>query len=269
MSAFLFLQRFENGAPVPMPFADAVALLARYGKTGRGRGDTEVTFDSDTIATGCTVVGTPVLGALCIGFERPRYDADLRNVVWECMQALDCAAFNDTLDSVYVLPGGAQALPSTWGPASPGVARQITTAQQLWPDELEIAVEAVAVPAARYENPNPNGPHYQMFDGFEGDVGLVVELGMRPEACNPGTLRVLRNLELRVAAAIKTNPQFGACYRFANPETSLLLLESAQLTDHAMPATFITPPPGAPVAPAAGFSADRGLVDHTSRTAQS
>jgi hypothetical protein len=269
MSAFLFLQRFENGLPVAIPFADAVAILGRYGKSGRGRGDTEITFESDTTAIGCTVVGNPQSGALCIGFERPRYDSGLRNVVWECMQALHCTAFNDTLDSIYVLPGEAAALPGTWGPRSPGIARQITTAQQLWPDELEIAVDATAMPAARYPNPNPNGLHFQMFDGTEGDAGLLIEIRMRSEACNPGTLRVLRNLELRVAAAIQTNPEYGACYRFAHMETSTLFLESPRLMDHGTRATIITPPPNDSAAAATGFIADRGLFDLASRAASS
>jgi len=269
MSAFLFLQRFEAGLPVAMPFADALTLLGRYGKTGRGRGDTEITFEADTTAIGCTIVGNPQSGAFCIGFERPRYDADLRNVVWECMQAFHCTAFNDTLDSIYVLPGGAAALPGTWGPQSPGVARQITTAQQLWPDELEIAVDATPVPAARYENSNPNGLHFQMFDGTEGDQGLLIEIRMRPEACNPGTLRVLRNLELRVDAAIQTNPEYGACYRFDHAETSLLLLESPKLMEHRTHATFITPLPGDTTGGATGFIADRGLFDLINRAAAS
>jgi hypothetical protein len=58
MSTFLFLQRFENGQPVPVPHAKAVAVLERYGKAGRGRGDLEFTFAPDTIAAGCTVVGS-------------------------------------------------------------------------------------------------------------------------------------------------------------------------------------------------------------------
>jgi hypothetical protein len=269
MSAFLFLQRFEKGAVVPMPFADLVKILGRYGKTGRGSGDTEVTFEPDTLSDGCTVVGNPQTGALCVGFERPRYDSGLREVAWDCMQALQCAAFNDTLDSIYVLPGHASGLPATWGPPSPGVARQITTAQQLWPDELEIAVESSATPAARYQNPNAHGPHYQMFDGVEGDAGLVIEIGMRPEACNAGTLRILRNLELRVAAAIQTNPAYGACYRFAHTETSILFLDSPRLMDHQTRATIITPSPGDATAVGTGFIADRGLADLTHRATQS
>jgi hypothetical protein len=184
------------------------------------------------------------------------------------MQALHCTAFNDTLDSIYVLPGEGAALPGTWGPQSPGIARQITTGQQLWPDELELAVDATAVPAARYPNPNPNGPHFQMFDGTEGNLGLVIRVRMRPEACNPGTLRILTNLELRVAAAIQTNPEYGVCYRFEHMETSTLFLESPRPVQHRTPATIITSPDNAS-AGASGFIADRELFDLTKRAAAS
>ena len=104
MSAFIFLQRFENGEPVAMPFAKVVSTLERHGQCGRGRGDLEVTF-AEGIAASCTVVGDPQGGAMCIGFERPHYDAGMRRVVWDCIQALDCAVFNDTLDTIFVLPG--------------------------------------------------------------------------------------------------------------------------------------------------------------------
>ena len=267
MSAFLFLQRFENGLPVAVPFAEAVSALGRYGKTGRGRGDLEITFDPDAIAIGCTIVGNPETGAVCIGFERPRFDAALRSAVWDCMRALDCTAFNDTLDSIYVPPTQARALPSTWGAPALGTARQITTAQQLWPDELETPVKAAPAPAARYDNPNTNGPNLQMFDRIESaPQGLTIEIGMRPEACNPGTLRILRNLELRVDAAIRTNPEYKPYYRFAHQETSIHFLESPRLIQDPTPATIITSPPGTAYY-GTGFIADRGIFELVGKAA--
>ncbi len=72
MSTFLFLQRFQDGQPVRVRFAKAVTVLERYGKAGRGRGDLEFTFEPDTVAFSCTVVGSQEAGAVCIEFERPR-----------------------------------------------------------------------------------------------------------------------------------------------------------------------------------------------------
>jgi hypothetical protein len=268
MPTFLFLQRFENGQPVPVPFAKAIAVLERYGKAGRGRGDLEFTFEPETIAFGCTVVGNQEAGAVCIGFERPRYDEALRKVAWDCMQALDCAAFNDTLDSVYVLPGRARALPSAWGALGSDITRQTTRAQQLWPSELETAVEGRAVPAARYTNPNPNGPNLQIFDhDSSSPQALTIEFGMRPAACNPGTLRILRNLELRVAAAIRTNPEHALCYRFTHHETALLFMESSRLLQDRVPATILTTPPPFETAPTgAGFIANRAVFNAVENT---
>jgi hypothetical protein len=266
MTAFLFLQRFENGQPATMPFGEVTAILGRHGKTGRGRGDLEVTFESDTTAAGCTVAGDARNGVICVGFERPRYDSALRNTVWECMQALQCAAFNDTLDTIYVPSGGASALPASWHGAAPGPVRQITSAQQLWTDELESATEARVLPAARYPNPNPNGPNFLMFDGTETAQGLVIEIGMRPEACNPGTLRVLHNLEARVDAAIRTNREFAPFYRFTHNETSMLFLESPAVIKDRVPSTIIT---SLERLTKTGFVADRGLFALTSRAGAS
>lgn len=242
MTAFLFLQRFDNGAVAPMPFEPVMEMLSRHGALGRGRGDAELAFEADQVAALCTVTGSPADGAACIGFERPRFDAGLRRVVWECMTAFGCTAFTDTLDTVYAT----DTPPADFLAAGGSRVRQVRGAQQLWPENLELAAPPVARPALLYPNPNPNGPRHQHFDSVDsGANDLCIELGIRPEACNPGTLRILRNLMLRVDAAISANPRFHAFYRYAHHESSLRLMESAPLGDCENRVTLASPPPGA------------------------
>lgn len=248
MTAFLFLQRFEQGAVAPIPLQPLMDILSRYGKMGRGRGDLEITFEPDTVAFGCTVVGDAQTGVRCVGFERPRYDAALRQLAWECVEQFNCATFNDVLDLVYTTPAGAAALPATLRAAAACGVRTLGSAQQLWPDQLELAVAGPPRPAVAYANPNSNGPNFQMFDHADTQSQeLWIEAGIRPEACNAGTLRVLRNLELRVDAAIGDNPEFKALYRYAHHAASLLVLESPRLTYRAMHATFVSAMPDEPV----------------------
>lgn len=246
MTAFLFLQRFDQGAPAPMPFEAVMDVLSRHGVPGRGRGDAELAFEADQVAALCTVAGSAADGAACIGFERPRFDAALRRVVWECMTAFGCTAFTDTLDTVYAT----DAAPAHFLAAGGGHVRRVGGAQQLWPDGLELAAPPVARPALLYPNPNANGPRYQHFDTADFDANeLCIELGLRPEACNPGTLRVVRNLMLRVDGAISANPRFHVIYRYAWHESSLLLMESAPLGECANRVTIASPPPGVAPAP--------------------
>lgn len=267
MTAFLYLQRFDRGAPTTMPFQPLIEVLSRYGQAGRGRGDVELTLEPDTIASGCTVVGDPAAGASCAGFERPLFDADLRKLVWECMTQFGCTVFDDSLDTVYAHPEGIAALPADFVAASSNGVRRVSSAQQLWPEMLEQPLDAPARPALCYPNANANGPHFQMFDFAEFDKKhLYVELNIRPEACNPGTLRVLRNLELRVDAALCSNPEYGVFYRYVHHESPLRVLESPRLGELAKGATIVSPMPGeAPRLP--GFVADREVF--ASQLAQS
>src|SRR5258707_12543881 len=110
MTAFLYLQKFDDGAPVAMPFRAVINILSRYGTPGRGRGDVELTLPPDVMAASCTVIGNPESGITCIGFDRPHFDADLRRVVWECMERFGCAVFDDTLDRLGTNLDGISAL---------------------------------------------------------------------------------------------------------------------------------------------------------------
>lgn len=260
MTAFLYLQRFDEGAPAPMPFEALMEVLARHGVPGRGRGDMELTLEADQMAAGCTVIGDAAAGAACVGFERPRFDAALRRVVWECMATFGCTVFNDTLDTVYSSVDGQGALPSDFVAACVNGVRQVGGAQQLWPEQLELAVQGPPRPALLYPNPNGNGPNMQFCDDANFDTNeLCIELRIHPAACNPGTLRVLRNLKLRVDAAISANPQYRILYRYAHHESSLRLMESAQLGQHANPTALASPPPGAQ-APPPSFVVDRDVL---------
>ncbi|WP_426210716.1 hypothetical protein [Massilia sp. TWP1-3-3] len=261
MTTFLFLQKFDGGVPVNLPYGPLMARLSQVGQVGRGRGDLEVALPVDTMAATCTVIGSVNDGVACIGFERPRFDAALRELVWDCMAQFGCAVFDDTLDTVYTTPQGRADLPASLLRACQPGARRVTSAQQLWPEDFEIGQQGPARPALRYSNTNPNGPDLQPFD-YAGDNGrdLYLAIGMRAPACNPGTLRVLRNVELRVDAAISANDSYASVYRYSEHETSLLVLESPKAGELKNRATIVSPPPSDQVKPA-DFVADRGVFD--------
>jgi hypothetical protein len=256
VTTFLYLQRFANGAPAAMPFEVLIPILARHGKLGRGMYDTEISF-ADGVASGATVIGGRVGGAFCIGFERPRFDAPLRALVWDCMRELGCAAFDDALEMVYTPLHGASALAPAFVAACANGVRRVDSAQQLWPEQLETRLPAVVPPGLAY--PRAHGLQLQLFD--ESDATrkeLAIELAIRPEACNPATLRVLRNLAARVDAAIGANPGYHPSYRFAHDASSLLFLESAPLGALAHSATMVSPGPGLS-AHRPGFVGERGI----------
>jgi hypothetical protein len=257
MTAFLFLQKFDGGVPAKLPYGPLMARLSRVGVLGRGMGDLEVALPADVMAATCTVIGGAEDGIACIGFERPRFDDKLRALVWDCMQEFDCAVFDDTLDTVYSTPGGRADLPAGLLAACRPGARQVSSAQQLWPADFEVGVPGPGRPALRYPNANPDAADLQLFDTGAGGQDLCIEIGMRAQACNPGTLRVLRNVQLRVDAALGANPEHTVLYRYSEYETSMLLLESAKVGELAGRATSASPPPGQDRGD--GFVADRAI----------
>lgn len=252
VTTFLYLQRFADGESAVMPFDVLLSILARHGKPGRGLYDTEITFANE-LAAGATLIGARNGGALCVGFERPRFDAPLRALVWECMRELGCAVFDDALEMVYTPLHGDCALPPALMAACANGVRRIDSAQQLWPDQLETRLPDVAPPSLRYAK------GLQLFD--EGDFSakeMTIELALRPEACNAATLRVLRNLTARVDAAIGANPLYQPFYRFVHDDSARLFLASAQLGPLAHSATMISPGPGLSTH-RPGFASERGI----------
>lgn len=244
MTAFLYLQKFTDGVPAAMPYQPLIDILSRFGKLGRGAGDLEVILPPDMVAAGCTVIGDSESGISCVGFERPRFDADLRRVVWACVQTAGCAVFDDSLETVCVPPDGIAALPEKLKAASVNGVRQISSAQQLWPEDSEIGVNGPSRPVLLYKNANPAAPNYQFFDYLESEkCYLYIDVRIRPEACNPGTLRIHRNLELRVNAALTANPEYNVFYQYENYDSPLCVMESERLSDQKMRATIISPPP--------------------------
>ncbi|MDM5180564.1 hypothetical protein PO883_25605 [Massilia sp. DJPM01] len=258
MTSFLFLQRFDNGKPAPIPYDDVMALLRRHGKARRWPVDTEVSFGPGKIAASCTVIGDAASGAACIAFERPRYDAALRALAWECIERFGCSVFDDTLLSVGAPPGGLDALPQPLRAACAAGARQLASIAQLWSHDAAPGNDA-AMPALHYRNANGAGRSVQLFDRIDSDAHQVeIVLGMRPQACNGATLRVLRNLELRVDAALRANPGYQCEYRHAYLEVARLLKSSPALgvlkhSDSIDHASWSETPPSA------GFVMDRAL----------
>lgn len=231
MTAFLFLQRFHDHQPAVLPFEGVMDLLGREGVAGRGAsGDLEFHFEGDALALGCTVVGDAETGVWCLGFEGPRFDDALRQFAWACMAQWGCAVFDDTLDVVYVRMNGVADLPPSLAAAAGDGVRRVSAAQQLWPDGLEVRVEGPVRRALRYPNQNAQGPQRQVFDSGTGDRRrLRMDLALRPEACNGPTLRVIRNLELRVEAALAANPGYSVDFRLAHAATLAALAEAPGL----------------------------------------
>ena len=234
MAIHLFVQRFRDGVPSPMPYPEAVDCLEHHGTAGRPPfGDLEIDFRESGIALRAFVVGDARLGALCIAFFRPTFNDDLRRLVFELMARFEAAVFDDALDCVYVTENSAP-LPAALADAAVSVQR-VGSPAQLWPATPSPDAEPpILRPTLRYTNPNPRGPNIMIFDRVEtsasGNHHLHLDFDVRAAACNEGTLRALRNTLLVVDDALVCNPDMRASLHFADPEASLLLLESPPIT---------------------------------------
>ena len=254
MTAFLYLQRFDNGQPAGMPYADVMTLLARHGSAWRTGGDPAFTFADGSIASACAVIGDADTGVVCIAFERPRYDATLRALVWSLMERLGCAVFDDALHLVNLPLAHPQTPPAALVQACINGVRRIDSPLQLWPGEFEAASGTVARPALRYTDAD-GAMRLHYFDSVDLDHKvLTTELALHPAACNGATVRVLRNLECWVDAAMAANRAYRPRYHYLHAQAADAVLAAPPLRPSGTNATVTTP---ARPAPAPGFVMDR------------
>jgi hypothetical protein len=69
MTAYLFLQKFEAGRVVGMPYLEVIATLSKYGKAGRGLGDMEIYFPENKFAEVCTIAGSEESELHCLNAQ--------------------------------------------------------------------------------------------------------------------------------------------------------------------------------------------------------
>jgi len=242
MAVHLFIQKYSRGKPQTLPYDQVIEVLRRHGTPGRGPvGDLEITFAPDQIAHYGLVIGDAPQGAQCVAFIRPVFDQNLRHLVYELMTRFDAAVFDDALGCAYVT-GERDELPSPLGAACTAGVQRISSPQQLWPTGLSLSPPAHERPALRYQNPNPQGFNFVLFDWVEMEQRhLHMALHTRATACNAGTLRALRNVLLKVDTALVGNPGFHVSYHFDDPEANLLLLESPKIAEMRGRATMVVP----------------------------
>jgi hypothetical protein len=255
IAIFLFLQKFEGGQPACLPYQAVLEVLQRHGTPGRGPvGDTEIIFPADQVAHYGLLVGDAQHGASCVAIIRPRFDDALRRLVFELMVRFGMAVFDDALSGASVV--GNATLPDAIARGCVAGAQRITSPQQLWPAGLSKALDTAAErPALLFPDPNPQGLKYVFFDWMEeGAQHLHMDFGTRAGACNPGTLRALRNVLLKLDHALAANPDVAASLHFADPEANLLILESPKIAEARAKVTMVVPGKvalgGAPVSPA-------------------
>jgi hypothetical protein len=242
MRLFLFFQRFANGAPVPLQMLPVLEFLGGYGRIAQGRGDPEIVFADGEIADSGTIVRDDAGQVQCICLQRPRVDEPLRRFAHALMRRFDCCAFDDELGLAWSMLGSSSVPPPQMAAAVLGGCHRVVLPQQLWPAGLMREAEAPTRPALRYDNPNGAGPNYLLFDLIdEAQRLLTMHFATRPEACNPGTLRAIRNLLLRVDAAQDVNPDWGVLLRFNYGDTSLKTLKSPKLAETRNKAAILQP----------------------------
>lgn len=241
MSRQLFIQKFHQGEPVTMPYDEVIDCLIEYGPLGRGPvGDIEITFKPDEIAHYGLLVGDEAQGVQCVALIRPIIDNAMRRLVFELMTHFGACLFDDALGTAYGVGSAVSELPPMLAAACRLGVQPISSPQQLWPESLFFQEPVRESPALIFENPNPQGIRYVLFDWMEAkNKALLTQFSLRPEACNAATLRVLCNMLLKVDAALWSNPDFSAVYRFTHHETSLHLMQAPKISETKNKATFI------------------------------
>lgn len=229
MTDFLFLQRFESGVARSLPLAKVRALLGAIASQRDADGVVEFEFVPDTLADLAIAVKDAEGGVSCVAFLCPRFDQGLRALVWQCMEALGCVAFDDTLTRILIPAvagvAASQVLPAEMTGAGATLARQVSNPCQLWPDWLDTRPDA----ADRYALVGRSADGSQLVQCFDqadkADQTMQIELGMLAQASNAGTLGAVHHLRLRADDAITSNPKYRIAFRYLDSETALRVME--------------------------------------------
>lgn len=133
MSTTVYLQKFEQGAELPLPFEEIINFLSNYGAIGKGDVGYEVTFPPDEIADVANLVGTEQEGIFCISIERPVYGDSFRAFAFKTMQKFNLILFDDTLEDIYITAHRISDIPLNILEESQNGATIITSNSQIWP----------------------------------------------------------------------------------------------------------------------------------------
>jgi len=226
MTAFLFLQKFSDGVATPMPFDDVADVMVAAGPLRRDGVQHAIDLDPDRYASHCILIGNERTGVECIGFERPIYSEELRQLVWKCMRHLGCTVFDDALERAY---DTVSCLPEPIRQACPLECRHISSAQQLWPEGLSFLQPGATRPALRYRRPGDTETRIQLFDHIgNSEDELYCEVALHPAACTAGSAAVIGEWMRRINEAVSAGQQ-TVMYRFRQNETKHRLFEMQAL----------------------------------------
>lgn len=250
MSMHFILQRFAAGRPVPFDYSSAIELLSGYGQLGSGLADRELRFNDSDLATSAIIVGQPERGVECILIEHPKPCAGLQNFVFDAMQRLDVAAFDDELTAVYLHVDSAIELPAELSAATAAGVQRIISPWQIWPQTIALPAASSLQYGVLFDNPNPAGGAYQMVDDLAPEAALIgYRFHTHPAACNPAVGRALRQILLRLELARRSlASREGRPWRvelyFQSNDAWLPVLEAPRPAALECAATTVTPMPG-------------------------
>jgi filamentous hemagglutinin len=100
----------------------------------------------------------------------------------------------------------------------------------------DLATQKQAVPALRFDNPNPNGVNYVKFDGIEKAVDgsniLLIDAKTKLAIWSPSTQSSVLDTLRRVDAALAQNPGFKVVYEFPNAKVAAEAQKFIQTTPY-------------------------------------
>lgn len=246
MSTTYFLQRFEAGRVLGLPYAEVLDFLSGFGALARGQGDLELSFANADIADVATVVGDEVGGVTCIGLERPFHSDATRDFLMAALQRFDVCVFADALSFAWLRQDSSCEPPQALLDACLHGPTRVVRREQMLPSALSQPIANSGRPALRYDNPNPAAPKRQWVDWVDDAQGAHYHIDLHPAACNAGSLRVVRNIMGRLELARQGNESLGIALHlhFAHGETWQQVMEAPAVGAQASKAMTYAPPPG-------------------------
>ncbi len=132
MSFTVYLQRFHEGADVPVPFASLIAFLSQYGTPGNDAFAGEFVFP-DELADDASVIGNDEQGASCIAFHRPVIDDRFKRLVLSAMTQFGLSAYDDGCEWLFMPPGESGHAPAAMLEELANGTREVHGLDDLWP----------------------------------------------------------------------------------------------------------------------------------------
>jgi hypothetical protein len=190
----LYLQQFRNGQLLSVCKRTLLETLAPFGHLSEGSEIGEFRFVGNDIASSVLIASTADGDCHCLSFLHPQFGDQLRKLIFELMDKLNCFVFDDELGTLYHVHGELGDLPARMRGKLCGQQQRIRSPQQLWPEGTFLPPASSAKVKLAFQHPERKTRSELILDAQNSDGAYTLPIALCHAAGNPGTVSIQQEL---------------------------------------------------------------------------